>query len=541
VALIGPAGASATSATRSWNEIASSQGGKIATGNSPVDVAISPDGTLAVSADRSGDTLSAFSVSGSGPGATFAPLPAPVIPIPPAQPPDVPIAPTAVAFSPEGGLLAVAVGGSTGAGLYLFQVTGSGPGATFALKSQTETASIVSLSDIAFNSDGSMLVVGGRGGGISSVGLVAISGATLEFATRVPLDPFGEPGVYNLRHVAFSPVGSLVVATSDYGSVGELAPFAVSGAGKTAKLVRLPKRATGSNPQGVAFSPDGSLIAVADGGPGTASIFAVEGSGTAAVVTKLPSQVTGGLNPQGVAFSPDGSLLAATNSGSDSLTLFTVTGAGRAATLSAFCNARLAVPPGSGPGALAFNPGGDLLAIAQRGSDRLTVLAGSGTAPGCEGNTLGGGKVEPPKPPEPPVEPPVSTDPGDFITANFDGAWLYIRQRCPARFRPRCVGTAQATTFRPRKLKRTATKRQRRANIPKPMSRTGNATQRARHWKVVKLRVKPRFRARIEAFARTPSRRRLAVRVVVRARRFKHNKRQRFFNTYRVRTIRTTG
>ena len=123
--------------------------------------------------------------------------------------------------------------------------------------------------------------------------------------------------------------------------------------------------------------------------------------------------------------------------------------------------------------------------------------------------------------PDPP-ERPSKTSPPDFSTAIYDGISLHIRVRCPARFRPRCLGRAVALTRTGRRAK--------------PMTRFRSAKQKSGKWKVVTLRVKRRYRPRVARMAKRPGRKLLIVRQSVHAKRFKRGRRQAVFHAYRVRT-----
>ncbi|MDQ2700077.1 MAG: hypothetical protein M3Y23_01975 [Actinomycetota bacterium] len=115
------------------------------------------------------------------------------------------------------------------------------------------------------------------------------------------------------------------------------------------------------------------------------------------------------------------------------------------------------------------------------------------------------------------------TKPRNGSTAMYDGKFLYLRLKCPARFKPRCLGKAQAVTRKSQKRR-----------LAKPMTARKSANQKAKKWKVVKLRVKPRFKKRIDRFAKRPKKKLLVVRQTVRAKKFKKGKRVNVFHKYKV-------
>lgn len=124
-----------------------------------------------------------------------------------------------------------------------------------------------------------------------------------------------------------------------------------------------------------------------------------------------------------------------------------------------------------------------------------------------------------------PSKPGNPNKPPNGGTAMFDGKTLYLRLKCAPRFKPRCRGTAQAVTRKSKKRK-----------LARPMTRRVNAAQKASRWKVVKLKVKPKYRKKVKRFAKRPGKKTLVVRQIVRSKKFRQNKRQLVFHKYRVRT-----
>lgn len=118
-----------------------------------------------------------------------------------------------------------------------------------------------------------------------------------------------------------------------------------------------------------------------------------------------------------------------------------------------------------------------------------------------------------------------TTTPPDNVTAVYNGKFLFLRLKCPARFKPKCQGRAVGVTRKSPKPK-----------LARPMTASSNAAQKAGKWKVVKLRVKPKYKKRIAGYAKKPDRKLLVVRQTVKSRSFKHGKRQTVFHKYKVRT-----
>jgi hypothetical protein len=117
------------------------------------------------------------------------------------------------------------------------------------------------------------------------------------------------------------------------------------------------------------------------------------------------------------------------------------------------------------------------------------------------------------------------TTPPNNVTAMYDGKFLYLRLKCPKRFKPRCQGKAVAVTRKSKKRK-----------LAKPMTSTRSARQKAGKWKVVKLKVKKKFKKRINRYAKRPKKKMLVVRQTVKAKKLRKGKRQTVFHKYRVRT-----
>jgi hypothetical protein len=137
--------------------------------------------------------------------------------------------------------------------------------------------------------------------------------------------PFATGGTQPIS-VAFSPSGTLLAVANGGGAngPGSVSVFSVNSTGALTQVEGSPF-AAGAFPWSVAFSPSGTLLAVADqgaNGPGAVSVFSVSSAGVLTQVAGSP--VTAVPNPQSVAFSPSGRLLAVAHGGSRTVSVFSV-------------------------------------------------------------------------------------------------------------------------------------------------------------------------------------------------------------------------
>ncbi len=128
----------------------------------------------------------------------------------------------------------------------------------------------------------------------------------------------------------------------------------------------------------------------------------------------------------------------------------------------------------------------------------------------------------------PPASKPKVTD---FVTAVFVPPYLYLRLKCPARFKPGCFGNAVAVTSKDRC---TVQKGERSCKHGRLMSTTVSANQKPNKWKVVKLTVKPQYTAQVEGLADHPDQKLLVVRQSIHSMGFKHGRPQTVLHLYRV-------
>jgi 6-phosphogluconolactonase len=178
----------------------------------------------------------------------------------------------------------------------------------------------------------------------------------------VPGSPFG--GVGRGNAVAFSPDGRLLAETGGYPDPA-MGVFSVNAStGALSPVAGSPFFLSQSG--GVAFSPDGHLLAATIGGVG---VFSVDPStGGLSAVPGSPF----GTGFGAVAFSPSGDLLA-TIASADSVSVFSVDPT--TAALTAVAGSPFSTGPRSGAESVAFSPNGRLLATANLNAGTLSVFS----------------------------------------------------------------------------------------------------------------------------------------------------------------------
>ncbi len=274
-------------------------------------------------------------------------------------------------FAPDGKFVVVYDGpNSRPAGIATYAVTLTGIGAKVS-EYRFPGGSIPS--DAHFSPNGKLLALADEGvagpNGVTgptavypAVWLLAVgSGGSLR---NIPGSPFllrdQPPTRGHVDGVAFSPDAKLLAVADDGDNRVLVYPVSPSGA-----LGRQPvsSHPTRPGPASLSFSPNGKLLAVADGGAGVVSVFSVDGKGE---LTRLRSSplFSGGLGPTEVRFSPSGRQFAVAN-GSGSVGIFEVLDGGRVR--------RVALLRYPGADSLSYNPGGALLAVA--GGNRLAVFS----------------------------------------------------------------------------------------------------------------------------------------------------------------------
>ncbi len=311
--------------------------------------------------------------------------------------------PVSVAFSPDGSLLATA--DQSGSSLSLSSVSASGAltpvsGSPFNFGLDTHAPDA-----LAYNPDGHLIAMVGAGGNsIATFSVLAgavapVSGSPFSVWSPSGGGYAGSTSSFDPVDVAFSPNGAFLATANILGD--SVSVFSVDAAGALTPVAGSPFEtgsSPGADPDVVAFSPSGDLLAVANQTQDSISVFAVDGSGRVTQVpgSPFPTGAEHGDIVLSAAFSPDGSMLAVANTSSfpnasaSSIALFAVSAAGALAPVagSPFHNG-VAYPT-----ALAFSPNGQLLAMTHGGPTAgvsVLSLVPTQTVPG---NTKPSGTVE---------------------------------------------------------------------------------------------------------------------------------------------------
>jgi 6-phosphogluconolactonase (cycloisomerase 2 family) len=374
------------------------------TGEGPNSVAFSPNGDLlaTANADAGVNTVSIFTVNEST-GAL-----APVTQIP-ASNAATGTSPYSAMFSPAGGLLATANYGSDTVSVFkVDESTGALTPVTQTPASNADTGA--APRSIAFSPDGGLLAVA-NDNLIGSVSLFTVNGSTGALTPVTQSSPSDAETGSDPDAVTFSPGGGLL-ATVDFAGCGLGAPpsckttgtvsvFAVNDS--TGALTPVTQNPTsnadaGEFPEGLSFSPSGGLLATTNQLADTVTLSTINPvTGVVAPVTQSSASnaYTGGF-PYGAVFSPAGGLLAAPNQVSNTISLYTVnesTGTLTPDPQSPASNANT----GTSPVSLAFSPSGGLIATANSGANNVSIFAtgdrtgtGTGTGEGAGTGTGGG-------------------------------------------------------------------------------------------------------------------------------------------------------
>lgn len=207
-----------------------------------------------------------------------------------------------------------------------------------------------------------LLVVGAAMGATALVGPASALADPFSQASGSPFATGRGPA-----SVAFSPDGSLLAVANSTDNT--LSVYSVGAGGAAAAVSGSPfPLGTGTAPSAVAFDPAEPVIAVANAGNGTISTF--EYSGTHVVAA---GNVSADGNPQSLSFSGAGNVLAAGNS-NNTISIFTV--AGPTLFLS---GSPISTIPISSPDAVAFSPDGTTLAATDGADVSLSAFRTDGT------------------------------------------------------------------------------------------------------------------------------------------------------------------
>jgi 6-phosphogluconolactonase (cycloisomerase 2 family) len=288
------------------------------TASGPFSVAFSPNGKLLATASFSNDEVSLFSIDPSSGQLT------PVVQSVAANA-DTGSGPLVATFSPNGELLATANYLANTVSTFSVASTGQLTPVVQSVAANADTGS--GPCSLAFSPNGDLLATANFGDNTASVLAVDPSSGQLTPVTQsVATNADTGVGPYS---VAFSPSGGLL-ATANYDS-DTLSLFTVAATSGQLTPVTQTVAAnadTGSGPVSVAFSPNWGLLATANYDSDTVSLFTVDAAtGQLTPVSESPaSNENTGTRPVGVAFSPNGGLLATANLSDDSLSVYTVTG-----------------------------------------------------------------------------------------------------------------------------------------------------------------------------------------------------------------------
>jgi 6-phosphogluconolactonase (cycloisomerase 2 family) len=222
-------------------------------------------------------------------------------------------------------------------------------------------------------------VVGGLVGACCLVGAASAlaNSTTPPVFSPVAGSPFSNTDTTLVRGLAFSPNGALLATAEP--NADRVAVYSVAAGGGLTQVGSFPV-ATGSEPYAVAFSPSGAFLATANYGAtngtgSTVSVFSVAAGG--ALTPVGPDVSTGaGTHPASVAFSPSGAFLATADVGGNSVSVLSVGAGGMLTFLSS-------VPTGTNahPYSVTFSPNGGLLAAANDGTGTVSVFSvGAGGA-----------------------------------------------------------------------------------------------------------------------------------------------------------------
>ncbi len=230
-----------------------------------------------------------------------------------------------------------------------------------------------------FSPNGNLLVTGDQNLGQVSVYSVSTTG-TLSLAPGSPVTEGPDAGPTG---IAFSPNGQLLAVANSY-YVGSVAVYTVAPNGSLTAVPGSPFP-SGSGTVAVTFNPSGTLLAAGNaGGDGTVAMFSVAPNGVLSPVAGSPF----GLGMQGiigsVSFSPSGQLLAAGDEENGNAVMFSVASNGAIAQVP---GSPFPIAGGNAFSGLAFNSNG-LLAATTWNTIAVYSVSSSGLLTAAPGSPL---------------------------------------------------------------------------------------------------------------------------------------------------------
>jgi len=257
----------------------------VGAGMQPQSVTFTPNGLFLATANVYSNSVSVFGVNDMTGALT------PVVQSP-ATNADTGTEPYSAAFSPSGGLLAVPNDGAGTVSMFLVNdMTGALTPVTQSPASNADVGA--SPVAVAFSPSGGLLAVANSESSALSIFQVNQTTGALTPVTQTPAsnaDTGGSTGV------AFNAGGGLLAASNAAGSVSVFQVNATTGA-----LTPVSSASTGtdSDPFGVAFSPCGGLLATANQRLSTRSVFTISGDSSAALLPGCTSATSGGAGGSG--------------------------------------------------------------------------------------------------------------------------------------------------------------------------------------------------------------------------------------------------
>jgi len=253
------------------------------------------------------------------------------------------VAPAAIAISPDGRKIYVADRDSASGGVLILRTVGL-PRIASRLQPLWRPRSV------APSPDGRRLYVAAPGAGV-----VVMDAANL-FVTQTITVALDDEGRDNPQGIAVSPDGDLVAVSS--GTAGGGVSLIRTSDGT---IVRSFIPGAGLAPLGVAFDPGGAAVyvAAADAAGANGSLVTFNPASGAEI-----RRTAAGVRPTGVAVTPNGQLVFVSNQGSNSVTRYDAAGTALSAT-----------PVGAEPTGIAVSPDGTQVYVANRSSGSVSVLA----------------------------------------------------------------------------------------------------------------------------------------------------------------------